>query len=349
MEEIKFLAGSEKRFFDFISKLSDKDKIALLSHNDADGLTSAVIVAKVIGNVEYVNFMGYKMGMLAAIIPELKKNKINKVIMTDLSIDGGSEGIKELEKFAEVLIIDHHVFSQDLNSEKTTFIKAASGFPAAYMCYYLFSKIQKIDGWIAARGIVSDRVDRYHNRNVCEVFNDFGLGETPRCEYFWKSVMNLGYALIYFRDNEKKIFDILMKAKNFDDVKELDKYAGEVEAELDKYMKDFEKNREEFYDMMYYYYKPKFSINSMFASAVSGWDKGKTYVIACGGGDFLRVSARRQDKQVDCVKLLQESVVDIPQSTAGGHVPAAGANFPEKYLAKFKENLFRVYGNMRKL
>jgi single-stranded DNA-specific DHH superfamily exonuclease len=164
MADIKFLVGNEKRFYDFISKLNEKDKIALVSHNDADGMASAVIAAKVLGKVEYLKFTSYNPESLESIVAEMKEKKINKAIVTDLSMDEVNLG--EMAKFAEVLAIDHHMFRNDLNSDRVVYIKSPSEYPASCMCHYLFSKIQAIPGWIAALGIASDRVDRYHNTNA---------------------------------------------------------------------------------------------------------------------------------------------------------------------------------------
>ncbi len=348
MEQISFLAGSEKKFFDFVSKLTDKDKIALISHNDADGIASAVIASKVMGNLEYVNFIGYKPELLKPVVPELKARKINKVIFTDLSIgEREISSLNELTKFAEVLIIDHHLFLSDLNSDKITFMKSRDEFPASYMCYYLFSKIQKIEGWIAAIGTAADRVDLYHNSDASRVFEDFGLGEASKTGYFWKYVMNLGYALIYFKGKEKEVYDILVKAGKIEDLDVLDAHASEVQKELDFHLNEFEKKHEEMWDLHYYLYKPHFSINSMLINAISTRDRTETYIVVADNGAISRISARRQDRKIDCVALLKNAIEGLPNSEAGGHMMAAGANIPSEFLGKFKENLFKAYGNLK--
>lgn len=348
MEQLSFLTGSEKKFFDFISRLSDKDKVAVISHNDADGIASAAIVSKVIGNLEYVFFMGYKPEILKPVVSELKKRKINKVIFSDLAIgEGEISDVGEIAKFAEVLIIDHHVFSSDLNSEKVVYLKAKSDFPAAYMCYYLFSKIQEIPGWIAAVGTASDRVDLYHNSNASKVFDDFGLGEASKEGYFWKYVMNLGYALIYFKGREKEVYDIFMKAGRIEDLDSLDEYASDVQKELDFYLNEFEKKHEEMWDLQFYYYEPKYSINSMLVNAISVRNREMTYIFVTNEEEFLRISARRQDRKIDCTALLRNAVEGLPNSESGGHPMAAGARVPPEFLNKFKENLFNAYGKLK--
>src|SRR3989344_6102474 len=140
MEKIEFLVGNEKRFNDFISNLNDKDKIAIISHSrDIDGIVSAKIVNSVI-DANLIKFVDYD-ELNEDLFNELKRNKINKVVMTDLGTDA-KEFFKELEKFVDLLIIDHHTFVEDLNSKRTIFLNIKE-YCAAYICYYLFSNTRE--------------------------------------------------------------------------------------------------------------------------------------------------------------------------------------------------------------
>ena len=87
--------GSAKRLYEFISRLSDKDKIAIVTHGaDLDGIASAIIVNKIIdaNEVLFVNYVDLKENLA----DELKKKKINKIIFTDLMIKDESF-VKKLE------------------------------------------------------------------------------------------------------------------------------------------------------------------------------------------------------------------------------------------------------------
>ena len=121
MEAIELSAGSEQRFFDFFKKLNEKDKIALISHSDLDGVASSKLASKIV-NAKLMKFIDY-FDVNEELVNELKSNGINKIIFTDISFDKG-EIVKELEKFAEILIVDHHLFTLDLNSDKTVFLNA---------------------------------------------------------------------------------------------------------------------------------------------------------------------------------------------------------------------------------
>ena len=128
---MKLEIGSEKRFFEFISKLGEKnkEKIALISHVDLDGIVSAKIVNKVI-EADILKFLDYT-ELNKNLIKELKKEKVTKVIFTDLLIKD-KDFIKELEKISNILIIDHHI-SKDWNSEKTGFIRVEAGYSCGYL------------------------------------------------------------------------------------------------------------------------------------------------------------------------------------------------------------------------
>lgn len=89
---MKFLAGSEKRFFDFISNLTDKDKIALLSHNDGDGIVSALIASKVLGKID-----------CPKLLKEATKDTPNSNAGGHHNAAGGTIPLKYLEQFKKSL------------------------------------------------------------------------------------------------------------------------------------------------------------------------------------------------------------------------------------------------------
>jgi len=339
---MKFLAGDEKRFFEFMGNLDEKDKIAIISHIDLDGIASAVLASRIIGKVDYLRFIDYRPGVLKNVILELKKNKIKKIFILDLAIDS-KEDIAEMEKFAEIVVIDHHPFQNDMNSEKTVFMKAESENPAAAMCYYLFSKMQQIPGWIAALGIIADKPHVYNSENNPRVFEDFNLGKDKID--LWKYVFNLNLSIIYFKGSEKKVYDLINESKELSNLTKLDKYSWIVEEELEMWRKRFEKEKEVFGSLVIFHIEPKYLVKSILINELSVQDSGKTFVFisAKKGDEFLSISARTQMENVNVNTLLRNSIIGIENSTAGGHVKAAAARVPVKFLGKFKENLIKDY------
>lgn len=338
MRPIEFIAGDEKRFYEFMAGLDEKDKIGIFTHIDPDGITSAVIASRVLGKIDFLEFVNYSKDVYSKFIPKLKEKKINKIFFLDLEVSLEKEAIKEMEKFAEIVIIDHHPFDTDLNSDKTVFLKAESSYPAAYMCHYLFSKIQKIPSWIAALGIVADKPNIYGEKNYMSAYSDFNL---PDKKDIWGIVMDFSFTIISFGENLRKAYDLLMKSESPDKL-ELGKYAEAPKKEFERYIKKFETEKEVYGDLILFYMNPKFGIKSLLVNVLSAQDKDKIYVFI-KDAEPLSISARCQNGKYSCPDLLKGSVKDISDSFAGGHRAAAAARVPKRYLSQFKENLIREY------
>lgn len=335
---MKFLAGSESRFFEFISNLNEKDKVAIISHTDGDGIGSAVIASRVVGDPALIYFYGYDPGGLLEIVDKMKKKKINKAIFLDLN--PLESEIHKIEKFADILLIDHHPFDKDLNSSKVWFIKGDCD-AASYMAYYLFSKIQKIPEWIAAFGTLSDTTYKYSEDTINEFFKDFGFS---KIDGLWENTFDLNLLLVYFKDNLEKAYDILMNAKDLDD-SEAKKLSEIVKEEYKKIISEFESKKESYGDLIFYYFEARFDVKTLAINILSVENYNKTLVFAeqLKGEKYLRISLRRQDGKVDCPRLLKKSVAGMNYSNAGGHFKAAGAGVLSRDLEKFRENLLREY------
>src|SRR3989344_2551023 len=339
---LNFIFGSEKRFFDFISNISEKDMVGIVSHTDCDGISAALIISKVIGKLESLQLISYDFGAIDKAIEELKNKKINKVIFADLFIDN-AERVKKMEKFAEILFIDHHPSENDFNSEKTIYLKAESEYPASYLCYYLFSKIQKIPSWIAAVGITFDMPNKYNKDNCEQVYKDFGLEKSQG--NLWRAYEDVAFALAAFRNDEKKIYNLLLDVQLLDNIN-FDRYTMGIKKEFEEKLREFEKEKEVYKDIIFYYMHSKYSIKSLLINKLSSEYPDKTLIFISskdGKSKMLNVSSRRQDRKVDCNLLIKEITKTLPNSMGGGHKAAAGALIPREYLNKFKDELIRVY------
>ena len=332
---MELIAGEEKKFSEFIANLTEKDKIAILTHNDIDGMISAAIASKILGKIDYLDFLDYRQTKIRNCLQELKNNKINKLVILDYSCEQEQETIKEIEKFAEILILDHHHWNEDINSKKTIFLRTETKIPASYLAYYLFSKIQAIPNWLPALGILSDRADKYQRDNAKEVWHDFKLQGK---EDLFNIMSVLNSAIIYFKSKSEKVFSILNEAKNPEDILALKKYSDDVEQEIQEKLNEFESEKQDS-DLFFYLYSSRFGINSELSTRISLKHRDKTVILARNSNGIISLSARRQDGKVNCVELLKNLTEGIENSFTGGHFPAAGGNFPSKYLGKFKENL----------
>ncbi len=342
---MKLDIGSEKRFLDFIKNLKDTDKIALISHNDLDGIVAPFVVSKVV-NSEIIKFVGYE-GLNEELILLLKEKEINKVIFTDLYI-GNRSFLKDLENFSEILILDHHLSKEDWNSSRTTFIKGEDGYSAGYLCYHLFSKIknlEKID-WVVACCCISDYCHIKTADWLTEVFAKYGDRFEIQGSYvrtsgpIWDIQESISYALIYFKgEHTRKVFDFI--GEKFGDIGNLGEHANEVRKEVERQVALFEKNKHAFPGGYLMEIKPLFSCTSIVSNIISGRYLDKIIILMKldTKENAYHLSVRRQDGKQNMSDFLKNLLKGMPNANGGGHVPAAGGSFPKEQLGEFKKRL----------
>lgn len=344
MEKINFLAGDEKRFFDFMSNLNEKDKIGIIAHDDGDGVGSAVIASKVIGKPDFVGFYDYMLGQFEVLVKEMETKKINKAIFLDLNLT--RDEARTISKFSEILLIDHHPFEKDLNSDRIIFIKSDSG-AACFVCYYLFSKVQKLDEWVAALGTLSDTSPwKYNESNMGEFYGDFGFA---RIDNLLEKTVDLSLSLVYFHGKTNKIYDLLMNAKNFDELG-IEKYSKIVREEFESKLEDYKNKKEEHGDLIFYYFESEYGIKTLLINKLSteSYNKTLVFIQKVHNKNCLEISLRSQSGNINCPELFKKAISGIPDSNSGGHFKAAGCRIPCGYLDKFKENLIKTYNEMIK-
>ncbi len=340
----QFQTGNEKRFADFIASLDKKDKIILISHaGDLDGLGSTKIIGFVIPP-DFIKFIDYE-EINEDLIKEIKKTKAKKVIFSDLNFKT-PEVIKKLEKFASILIIDHHLVTEDYNSEKTVFLNA-QGFCATYLSYYLFSKIQNLEklDWLAVSASISDWMFSKNIQFMTQTFkkynqNFIGTPEGITNNSFWDLQDKLSLALIYFKEKNLMDFYNLLGKVDFNNRKALEPYAKEVQLEIDKTIEKFEKEKEPISDGYFFELTDtKYRTKSIVINILSHKYQDKTFVIIHKQKDLYIISGRRQDGKVDIQNFLRKLISGFENSDAGGHFKASGGYFPIKYYEELKKRV----------
>lgn len=340
MEQVELLVGSEQRFFDFIRRLNEKDKIALISHSDLDGVASSKLASKIV-DVKFMKFIDY-FDINEGLVNELKTNGINKIIFTDISFEKG-EIVKELEKFAEILIIDHHLFTLDLNSDKTVFI-SVDGYCASYLCYYLFSKIENLTmlDWLVAAASLSDFC--YHKNaewleQVEKKYGErFSIQEMAKLSRIYDVSLKLSLTLIYFRGKVDETYKML--GDNIESAENLENYAKDVQREINESAERFEKEKNAFKSGEGYFWEfaPEFFIKSILINHLSIRHPDKTMILVQNNDSYYEISARRKDGKTNIVELLKNLGRGLDVSS-GGHMFAAGATILPKYIPYFRERL----------
>jgi len=341
MCEVNFEAGSLEKFDKFVKGISSEDKVALISHVDLDGITSVKVVSSCL-NIAVRKFVDYS-DVDVKFIQKLKSGGITKIIFTDISITNKNI-LVEAEKFAEVLIIDHHQFKEDLNSDKTIFINV-HGFCAAYLCYVLFSRVKNLDelDWLVAFACISDW-EYFNNQEwMKKIYEKYGdrfeiAGDVIRKDgKMWDLHEVLAFTLVYFSGNLGKVYELI--EENIEGVEKLKKYAVPVLIEIEGCIKEFDREKEVYGDFYFWEFRPKFSVKSIVCTLISVRENDKTFIFVTPNKKKVTISARRQDRKVDLPELLRKLIVGFENAGAGGHIPAAGGFFMKEDLPEFRKRV----------
>jgi len=342
--EIKLLFG---RLDSFVSRLSSIDNIAVIFHTDADGITSGVIASKAVERISgkkpalFLTPAPSEVTLSKKMIAELKKKKINKVVAVDLNVDQDPESIEKIEKFAELLILDHHTIQNDVNSPKTVMIKPQffskinpSRYCASKLVYDIFSRYAKISdlAWLAIIGIYGDMAENEWPEFISETLEKNGLLNGH--------ISKAGALIVYARsfdekDGPMKAFDEFYRAKSIKEVlgsKLLD-YEEKIEGEIAQFIKKREELAQ-FYpekNLLIYEISPKYNIKSELVNRLSrDFYPEMTCIVLQKKGKIASIGARNQTGHVSMNDLMIRAAKGIPDSSGGGHIQAAGASIPNK-------------------
>ncbi|VVB60957.1 DHHA1 domain protein [uncultured archaeon] len=350
-----------QKFDSFALALSKKDRVAIIFHTDADGITSGVIAAKAVEQLcgkkpsLFLTPAPSEVTISRKIIAELQKKKINKVVIVDLNVDQEPESIKKVEKFAQILILDHHTIQNDVNSPKTTMLKpqffskiSPSKFAASKLVYDMFQRHTNISdlAWLAVIGIYGDMAEDEWKDFISEVRQKDKI--TP------EKIQKAGGLIVYARSFDEKngpmkAFKVFYSATSIDDVLDsgLSKYAEKIEKELAHFIEKREQLAQ-FYPekkLLIYEISPRYNIKSELVNRLSrNFYPGMTCIVIQEKGKIASISARNQTGSVSMNDLMIRATNGIPGASGGGHVQAAGASITDK--GKWVEVFLKRIGDL---
>lgn len=320
---------------EFLNNINDKDSVAIIHHDDADGFCSGILFQ------DYCKSKGAKISTFAYSHSKTKMSKLplksfNKIIITDIST---KENFKELSKLKdkEIFYIDHHP-EYPLPKNVISLLTAKQGyFPSSKTTYELVGGKK----WLALIGTLGDAGDLYKEniKFINEILKEIGINLE---EFKTKYSHIFSNVIIYFAKNPKKTFQVLSKISSLEEIKNLEKYSNEIEEEIQKTIKEYKSNSEKIGNIRLYYLNPKFNIKGIISSIL-----GKTYpekiilLLSKKKSDpnFIGLSARHQSKEANLPKLLEAATMGLKNAKCGGHPRASGGQIMTKDLEKFKQNL----------
>jgi len=343
--EINYIKGSSSDFFKFVDSINDEDKVAILSHNDLDGLSAGVFLEKILEAknipVEYIDFLDIKADMMKEVFGKLKDLEITKIFISDIGVDSiDFEGFSDLRKDFDVFLIDHHPMNQEI-ADWDNIIKTDSQDCAGMTCYFLGEGLIDAEEW---------------NWLCCAaIFSDFSYKEKKNLEYLQESYPGITYdnissstpgingrkinsALIYYAQDKKYVFKLVKERK----LNEIDEAHEIVEEEIERLIDEFPSRGEHHDDKHIHLYEinSKFNVISTVCSLVSKMKVEDTFVFYSKKADgTVKFSARNQGGTKDVGELMRKCTAGLEGANGGGHKPAAAANVKLQDFDEFKKRL----------
>ncbi len=341
---MKFLIGRKSEFFTFLNSIIPKDRIAVISHNDLDGVASAVLMKDILNSkkikIHSLYFINYKKGMLKELYNKLTRKRINKIFILDINVYTDYEEFENFRKNFDVFLIDHH--PAEIKKENNI-IKTSTEDCTTFVLYKIGKEIMNMDKWrplvcatmISEFSFNSPENFKFIKENYPIIDKEHVLISTPG-----KFSQKITSALIYFHGKEKRVFYLLLKSK----LKKFERYHKIIEEEIKRVLKKFEKEAE-FYpekNIYFYYHNPRFSISSIVVTILSMKKKNYTFIFVSDLEDekeFVKLSSRNQSGNVNLNELMKKGIRGLESATGGGHIKASAARFMKKDLDKFKKNI----------
>ena len=343
---MEYLIGNKETFLTFLNKITKEDKIAILSHDDLDGIASCIFLEKILEKkglkTEFTKFISIKPEMLKNKSDELKKIGITKIFIADISCESiDKENFQILKKNIDTLLIDHHPISPELE-DKTGIIKTESHNCATLLIFELGKELIDVKEWawlICATMFAEYSYTTKENLDFMKTFYPELTEENIATSIPGMNARKISNALIYFDKDLKHVYEIILKK----DMEELAHAFKIIEDELNKSTEDFSKNKTEFKDKKIYWYEmsPKFNIASIVATITSKIIPEYSFLIATKDGEYTKISARNQSGNANMNLLMKKGIEGLEDANGGGHTKASAARIKTKDLEKFKENILK--------
>jgi len=295
---------------DFLNKVNEAK---IVFHSDADGVCSAVLVAK------YLKGRGAKVKFVANDLDERKLNllDINKnLIFVDLAVDQYEDFVKKLKK---ALIIDHHKISFNLNEIGLIHVNPRFKSDKYVSCSQVIYDIVGGPEWIMKIGAVGDMAlkgteqEEEGGRIISAIKVVKGLRALPKvvdelliCENISEFVE---------KPENQALMDILDK---------------EIETQILKF--DIQGAE----DINFFNIRSKLSILGIVSTALFDQYPNKTIICYKKKGDIYKISGR--SLKYDLGSIFKKATEGLGRG--GGHPQAAGASVSD--FKKFKKRVLEL-------
>tara|TARA_Y100000310_G_scaffold322740_2_gene382150 strand:+ start:117 stop:1154 length:1038 start_codon:yes stop_codon:yes gene_type:complete len=328
----------------FLDKISEKDKIAIITHDDLDGFSSGIML------YDFCKSKGVKDIKIKIIriakteIPEDFIKNRNKILITDLGSDIIKKDLETIDKYKkEILYIDHHENIPGFNVPKDILnLRKPEASSVAHLIYTKIMKNYEKDQreWMLPASMVAD-CGTLRPENALAL-QKFLKNKNLTLKKLKEKIHKIDLFLVFFDNKLEKAFEIILPIKTFSEFTHLKKYTEPVEKEIQKIEKEYEKNKEKISNINFFYFEPNFSIKSITSTRISFKYPNESFIFATkekSAKNKIRLSGRNQSGNTNMIQIIKAGIVGLENASAGGHPRASGGFIQSKDLEKFKQNL----------
>lgn len=327
---------------EFLERINENDSVGIITHNDMDGFCSGRLFFEFCKSKKCKNIQVFITSSNEDVL-KFDLEKFNKILISDLGPSFVSKRLTELND-KEILYTDHH--QEDVNfpiPDKVLELRTIlEGYiPSSRTVYEITESVNTRLKWISILGVIADMGNIHEvNRNFLESFYE---DTNKNFEFYSQKTIEMNSVIIYFSPDFGKAFSLFCNVLDLNSMSEIEKYSIDVSNEFARLKEDFDKNKEIFDKIVYYYLESKFpAIKSALVTSISSESPEKAYIFVSERKDKLSISARNQSGSYDVSLILKKTTEGFKDSFAGGHKVAAGASINLEDLEKFKERLKQI-------
>ncbi|MBI5332332.1 MAG: DHH family phosphoesterase [Candidatus Aenigmarchaeota archaeon] len=335
-----------KKAADFLKRIKQKDGIIIVFNNDLDGMCSCVMIKKYlskIGNNPYI--ISQPMPPDKNLIRRMQSGISNKVIFLDMAIDQSTVLVKKIKGMGELLIIDHHLVSQNLNSRGIVHCNPRIKTPGIYQSTsYVVHKIlgelentEELD-WIAALGAIADYDLSSSQDLVKKIQKRYDIGKLHKIVAILASLKATRTMTC------EKTVDALMAIKEPENILETEEFIRsyqEIENEKQGVMINTQSDTKVNCNIVLYEIKSKYNIRSEISTRLAEKYKDKIVIVYEKIGKKINASVRCQTRKFNVDSALKKASANL-NASAGGHEAAGGITIDEKDWSQFIDNLLAL-------
>lgn len=349
---------------DYLKNCTSEDEIKILHHWDMDGVASATIISKILRKERGREADDVAIPLKRAYhLSEEEKEKLknfDKLIVLDFNLQ--ADELEELNKFIDVLVVDHHDFDRvpEVSFVNPREFDADVYVPCSKICLDIAESFGLKDElrWIAGMGVIQDfgvdscpelfeKLEREYDTYLPKDLSQHELAKN--CEYGrYASVLNIKP----YRDSRhysKLAYKALMNSDDLMELEAQEEYRQvyevylEMQDEFNKMVENYEEEREINRDKMVIFFEidSEFNITSSISTNMS--TKTPEWIhLVLQKDEEVNISARCQSGRVNLGEIMENSLPEDAVkegAEAGGHRNAAGASMDLKYYDEFRKNL----------